>query len=123
MTPSEQPGQDNDSDVTVDYDTPFGEDKLVYKIIVSPDESRGYYGFTHVVRPPPPPQSESFPEATDHNFLLIAFILGTYLQLANRSKRNDFELLQVITLGVRSKLGSKMAIFFIFLRNSPTVIS
>ena len=51
-------------------------------IIVSPDESRGYFGFS-TVTPPPPPQRFPFGRDNLKNILVRTFKFGMWVYMGN----------------------------------------
>ena len=58
-----------------------------YNIIVSPDESRGYLGFSTVTLPPPP---QRFPFGRDNlkNILVRTFKFGMWVYMGNATNAN-----------------------------------
>ena len=74
---------------------------MMGQLIVSPDESRGYYGFTFVTPPPPAAVEISCPETAVHNFAQILFIFGGYVDIMKNWSPIDFEPDRIISLDVR----------------------
>ena len=52
-------------------------------VIVSPDESRGYLGFSTVTLPPPPPQRFPFGRDNLKNILVRTFKFGMWVYMGN----------------------------------------
>ena len=52
-------------------------------LIVSPDESRGYLGFSTVTPPPPPPQRFPFGRDNLKNILVRTFKFGMWVYMGN----------------------------------------
>ena len=56
---------------------------LLLLFIVSPDESRGYLGFSTVTPPPPPPQRFPFERDNLKNILVTTFKFGMWVYMGN----------------------------------------